>query len=66
MMRGNPEICRQNQERFHLLGQVCRVLGGWADGDRRYREPDSDPCSCAELREPVVSMPREKHKRHTP
>ena len=35
MTRRKPEIRRQNQGRFYLLGQVCRVLGDWADGDRR-------------------------------
>jgi predicted transposase YbfD/YdcC len=35
MTRRNPENCRQNQERFYLLGQACRALGYWASGDRR-------------------------------
>ena len=35
MTRRNPENCRQNQGRFHLLGRVCQVPDYWADGDRR-------------------------------
>ena len=35
MTRRKPETCRQNQGRFHLLGQVCRGLGYWAGGGRR-------------------------------
>jgi len=35
MTRRKPETCRQNQERLHLLGQACRVLGDWVGGDRR-------------------------------
>ena len=35
LTRRNPETCRQNQGRFHLLGSVRRLLGYWADGGRR-------------------------------
>lgn len=35
MTRRNPEICRQNQERFHLLGLACREPGHRTGGDRR-------------------------------
>ena len=35
MTRRNPEICRQNRERFHLPRSVRRKPGHWADGDRR-------------------------------
>ena len=35
MTRRKPETCRQNQGRFYLLGQACRVLGYWVGGDRR-------------------------------
>ena len=35
MTRRKPENCCQNQERFYLLGKVCRKLGYWAGGNRR-------------------------------
>lgn len=35
MTRRNPKNCRQNQGRFHLLGQACRAPDYWASGDRR-------------------------------
>jgi len=35
MTRRKPEKCCQNQERFYLLGEACRELGYWADGNRR-------------------------------
>ena len=35
MTRRNSEICRQNQGRFYLLGQVCRTPDDWASGGRR-------------------------------
>jgi len=35
MTRRKPQNCRQNQRRFYLLGQACRMLGYWAGGDRR-------------------------------
>jgi hypothetical protein len=33
--RRNPETCRRNQERFHLLGQAYRIPEHWVGGDRR-------------------------------
>src|ERR1700719_733121 len=40
----------------------------WLLGGRRpaYRGREADPGFCVELREPVVPMPREKHKWHQP
>jgi hypothetical protein len=38
MTRRKPETCRQNQGRFYLLGQACRVLGYWVGGDRLRRK----------------------------
>ncbi|MBM9513780.1 hypothetical protein [Desulfogranum marinum] len=35
MTRRKPKICRQNQGRFHLLGQACRLPDYWASGGRR-------------------------------
>ena len=35
MTRRKPEICRQNQERFYLLGSARRTPGYWAGGGRR-------------------------------
>lgn len=35
MTRRNPKNCRQNQGRFHLLGEACRTPGYWASGGRR-------------------------------
>jgi hypothetical protein len=35
MTRRNPQICRQNQGRFYLLGRARRALGYWAGGGRR-------------------------------
>jgi hypothetical protein len=35
MTRRNPENCRQNQERFYLLGSVRRIPGYRAGGGRR-------------------------------
>src|SRR3954454_2753561 len=66
LTRRNPETCRQNQGRFHLLGSVPPVT--WVLGGRRpaYRGREADPGSQAELREPVVPMSRETHKRHQP
>ena len=35
MTRRNPQICRQNQGRFYLLGSASRGHGYWAGDDRR-------------------------------
>ena len=35
MTRRDSETCRQNQERFYLLGRACRSPEYWACGDRR-------------------------------
>ena len=35
MTRRKPQICRQNQGRFYLLGPVCQRPDYWAGGDRR-------------------------------
>ena len=35
LTRRNPETCRQNQGRLHLLGQACRAPEYWASGGRR-------------------------------
>lgn len=34
MTRRKPKNCRQNQRRFYLLGQVCRLPDYWANGGR--------------------------------
>lgn len=63
LTRRNPETCRQNQGRFHLLGSVRRLLGYWADGGRRI---GGVKLIRAHMRNPVVPMSRETHKRHQP
>ncbi|QTQ30026.1 Transposase, IS4-like [Aromatoleum bremense] len=35
MTRRYPKNCRQNQGRFHFLGQACRAPDYWASGGRR-------------------------------
>jgi hypothetical protein len=35
MTRRKPQICRQNQGRFYLLGLACRRPDYWVGGDRR-------------------------------